>query len=70
MRIRMKTHIQGLRNGVRWPAKGEELVVSDQEGRDLCANRYAEPVAEVEEPEKRPAPEAAEKRPARRAAAK
>lgn len=70
MKIRMTREIQGLRNGVRWPARGGELVVGDREGAELCANGYAEPIAEVAEPEKRPAPAAAETRPARRAAAK
>lgn len=68
MKVRMLRQIQGLRNGVRYPAIGGELVVDDREGANLCANGYAEPVAVVAEPEKRPAPEAAEKRPARRAA--
>ena len=78
MKIRMLRSLTGLRNGVRWPARGGELVVPDAEGASLCANGYAEPVVETVEPETRPAPAAAEKsapeapetRPARRAAAK
>lgn len=70
MKIRMRVTLSGLRDGQPWPARGGELVVPDAEGADLCAQGYAVPVAEVAEPEKRPAPEAAEKRPARRAAAK
>lgn len=70
MKIRMLANISGLRDGQSWPARGGEIVVPDAEGAQLCAQGYAEPVAEVAQPEKRPAPEAAEKRPARRAAAK
>lgn len=62
MKIRMKSEIQGLRNGSRWPAKGEELVVSDSEGAHLCAQGYAEPVAELPMRETAVAPAAPEKR--------
>lgn len=47
MKIRMKVSITGTRcDGGRWPQAGEELVVSDVEGADLCAQGYAVPVAE------------------------
>lgn len=68
MKIRMTSALSGLRDGAPWPARGGEIVVPDAEGADLCAQGYAVPVAVVDEPEKRPAPESAEKRPARRAA--
>lgn len=63
MKVRMKVTISGTRDGLDWPAAGGELVVPDAEGADLCAAGYADPVAEVAQPEKRPAPrKAAEKR--------
>lgn len=43
----MKALITGRRNGIDWPAPGEELEVSASEGRDLCANGYAEPIADL-----------------------
>ena len=60
----MKVQVSGVRDGVKWPDIGGELVVSDREGADLCAQGYAEPVAEapVERVEKRPAAKRAEKR--------
>lgn len=48
----MKQHITGRRDGARWPAKGETLVVPDAEGADLCAQGIAEPVAEAPQPVK------------------
>lgn len=62
MKVRMKAHITGSRNGVRWPQAGGEVTLPDNEGADLCAAGLAEPVAEVAQPEKRPAKKAAEKR--------
>lgn len=53
MKIKMKQHITGFRDGERWPEAGGELVVPDQEGADLCAAGLAEPVAEKPKPEKR-----------------
>lgn len=46
MKVKMKVEITGTRDGVEWPARGEELEVSDEEGRDLCASGVAEPVKE------------------------
>lgn len=48
----MKVQISGSRDGQSWPAVGEEIVVSDTEGAELCAQGYAEPVAEPAKPEK------------------
>lgn len=53
MKVKMKVAISGTRNGEAWPAKGGTIVVPDAEGRDLCAQGYAEPVAEAPKPEKR-----------------
>lgn len=53
MKVKIKQYISGSRNGQKWPAPGGELVVGDQEGAELCANGYAEPVAETPKPEKR-----------------
>lgn len=55
MKVRMRQHISGLRAGQRWPKAGEVLEVDDREGAKLCANGYAEPVAEppVEKAESR-----------------
>lgn len=58
----MKQQMTGRRDGARWPAKGETLVVPDAEGADLCAQGIAEAVAEKPQPEKRPAAKRAEKR--------
>ena len=61
MRVVMHVAISGTRDGAEWPAKGEEFVVPDTEGADLCAAGMASPVAEPAKPEKRPA-KRAEKR--------
>ena len=54
MKVRMNQQISGLRStGDKWPADGAEIVVTDSEGADLCANGYAVPVAETRKPEKR-----------------
>lgn len=60
----MKVEVSGTRNGVRWPGIGEEIVVPDAEGADLCSQGFAEAVAEPERPraEKRPAARKPEKR--------
>jgi len=57
MKVRMKVEITGTRDGKEWPARGEELEVSDEEGRDLCASGVAEPVKE-DKTEKATAPRA------------
>lgn len=56
MKVRMKVGIVGPRNGQDWPKRGGEITVSDAEGADLCANGYAEPVAEREHVETATAP--------------
>ncbi len=63
MKIRMIAALSGLRDGVAWPAPGGEIVVPDAEGAELCANGYAEPIAQAARVETRPAavePETAE----------
>ena len=52
MKVRMMFQISGTRDGERWPVVGECMVVSDAEGAELCAQGYAEPVAEVAKVEK------------------
>lgn len=44
MRIRMKAQVSGTRNGADWPARGEEMDVTDAEGAAYCAAGMAEPV--------------------------
>ena len=53
MKIKMKQQITGTRNAERWPAPGDTIVVGDDEGAELCAQGYAEPVAEKPQPDKR-----------------
>lgn len=62
MKVRMEVEISGTRDGVKWPPRGGELVVTDREGAELCAQGHATPVAEPAAPEKRPAVKRAEKR--------
>lgn len=62
VRVSMKVQISGVRDGVRWPGVGAEVVVPDAEGAELCAQGYATPVAEPVKSEKRPVKRAAEKR--------
>lgn len=52
MRVRMKTHITGFRNGEPWPSKGGELDLPDTEAADLIVAGYAEEVhhAQADEP--------------------
>lgn len=52
MKIRMKVYISGTRDGQDWPAVGEEIEVPDEEGADLCAAGFAEPVAKRAKVEK------------------
>jgi hypothetical protein len=58
VKVIMKTRIAGSRNGVRWPEAGAVVDLPDNEGADLCAAGLADPVAEKDEPEKRPAKKA------------
>ncbi len=57
MKVRMTANITGCRNGVNWPAPGEEIDLPDNEAAEMCAAKYAEPVAEKPKAEKRPAAE-------------
>lgn len=50
MKIRMKTHVAGSRNGERWPLAGGTKELPDGEAQDLIAAGLAEPVKA--EPEK------------------
>jgi len=45
LRVRMKIHITGYRDGVEWPAKGGVIDVPAGEAEDLVAQGYAEHVA-------------------------
>lgn len=46
LRVRMKTHITGYRDGQEWPQRGGEIDLPDDEAHDLEANGYAEIVGE------------------------
>lgn len=52
MKVRMKVQILGTRDGVRWPAVGGVVELSDHEAAKECAQGRAEPVAEPEKPER------------------
>jgi hypothetical protein len=52
MKVRMKVQVSGYRDGERWPDIGGDLSVSDTEGAELCAQGFAEPVAEPAKPER------------------
>lgn len=58
----MKVEISGTRDGVTWPPVGAEVTLPDAEAADMCAQGYAEPVAEAVKAEKRPAAKKSEKR--------
>ena len=62
MKIRMKVAVSGSRNGQPWPAFGEVAELPDDEGAELCARGFAEPVAEKPKAEKAVAPDDAEQR--------
>ncbi|GAA4849716.1 hypothetical protein GCM10023403_10600 [Pseudonocardia benzenivorans] len=62
MRVRMKHQISGTRDGVEWPAPGEEIDLPDDEAAAVCHTGMGEPVAEKKAPEKRPAAGKAETR--------
>ena len=64
MKIRLKTEITGLRNGVPWPAVGETMELPDNEAAEMCAAGHGEPVAEKaqDKAEKRPAAKRGETR--------
>jgi len=66
MKVRMVARITGLRNGVEWPAPGEEMDLPDNEAETMLEVGAVELVkvakAEKPEPEKRPAARKAETR--------
>ena len=62
MKVRMAVSMSGTRGGEAWPGVGEELVVGDEEGAQLCAAGLAEPVAEKPKAEKAVAPKAETRR--------
>lgn len=45
MRIKLKVHLSGTRDGVEWPANGEEIDLPADEARDMILADMAEPVA-------------------------
>lgn len=53
MRVKLLIELSGDRDGRPWPARGEEVDLPDDEGALMCANGYAEPVAERKRPETR-----------------
>ena len=61
MKIKMLEQITGTRDGVRWPAVGEEIDLPDHEAAKLCAAGRAKPVetrrASVETATSKPAVE-------------
>lgn len=56
VKIRMKTHLAGSRNGERWPQAGETKDLPEDEALDLIKAGLAEPVKS--DPERRPAKKA------------
>lgn len=57
MRVRMKTHISGFRDGEPWPEIGGTIDVPEHEAADLAAAGYAEAVDPEVHDEARPEPE-------------
>lgn len=45
MKVEMKIHITGSRNGVRWPQAGGVVDLPDNEARDLVDQGLAKPLA-------------------------
>jgi hypothetical protein len=44
VQIKMLVEVSGLRNGERWPLKGETIDLPDDEAAGLCAQGMATPV--------------------------
>ena len=61
MRIKLKVHLSGTRNGAEWPGYGEEIELPDEEAASMVAAGMAEPVATFRNAEKA-VPAAAETR--------
>lgn len=55
MRVRMKHQISGTRDGLDWPAPGEEIDLPDDDAAAVLNTGMAEPAGEKKAPEKRPA---------------
>lgn len=55
MRVKMLGKITGTRDGVEWPEPGDEIVLPDEEGAQLCALGMATPIADPPKPETRKA---------------
>lgn len=47
MLVRMKVHVSGTRNGLRWPPVGDVVELPDSEGARLCAAGLAVPEPET-----------------------
>ena len=45
MKVRMKVHVSGTRNGEAWPPRGTVIDLPDSEAADYCRTGMAEPVA-------------------------
>lgn len=52
MKVQMKIQIEGTRNGLRWPAPGGEIELTEGEALDLIGLGYASVVAAPAKPEK------------------
>lgn len=48
MKIKLKVHLSGARNGKAWPPRGSVIEVPDAEGADMCAGGLATPVADTD----------------------
>ena len=46
MKVKMRAQLTGTRDGVDWPAVGEEVDLSDEEAKDLIHAGIAEPIVE------------------------
>lgn len=58
MRVKMRHQMSGTRDGVAWPAPGEEITLPDDEATTLLNQGMAEAVEDKGEPEKATAPKA------------
>ena len=47
MKIRLKVHLSGTRNGVAWPAYGETVELPDEEAAQMVATGMADPVSKL-----------------------
>lgn len=56
VRVRMKHQMSGTRQGVDWPAPGEEIALPEDEAVTLLNSGMAEPVEDRDEPETATAP--------------